>query len=356
MIPDLIEYVTIERSMDEIVCRRITDSPGEHAQFTAAVKEEWGHYRYDAEGQVRGSFMLPICEPWKTLCERNGRLAAIFESIGIAYDQPAPPRWEITVEGLAGLSVKDLFASVNESNYGGSRRVLLEKVSIEDEGLLLENAGADDKYRAMLAFSGLGKIGTARGFETARVFMENVKNADERVRRCVFQAIAEMPGSLTLNTARQWFRRKEWYLQAAAGDILESHATTEDVPMLVEALRVPETIWRQDGRLPGTLWALARFEGIGPIPELEQVFLQAPDCFDRYRAAYAMAVTAFAQFRDRYAFECLWDCHWDTRVHGCETVDLSTPGALERLREVVEDAHEDDDVRQAAQERLEEGS
>jgi hypothetical protein len=92
---------------------------------------------------------------------------------------------------------------------------------------------------------------------------------------------------------------------------------------------------------------------LGWIPEVEQVFCQVPDCFRRYDAANAMHVTAPAEFASKYAFECLWDCDWSTRKLGCKTVSLSTPGALERLRELATDASEDDDIGQAARERLE---
>ena len=165
-------------------------------------------------------------------------------------------------------------------------------------------------------------------------------------------AIEEMPASLTLDTARQWLQRPEHHLQSAGGGILAEHATREDVPWLTEALRTPETLRGEDFRLSGVLAALARFEGFGWIPELEQVFCQVQNSFRRYLAAKAMAATAPVEFACEYAFECLWDCDDDTRALGCEKVSPSTPGAVERLRELASDVGEYDDVRQAAQERL----
>ncbi len=162
-----------------------------------------------------------------------------------------------------------------------------------------------------------------------------------------------MPGSLTLETARQWFRRKEWYLHVAAGGILENHATPEDIPLLIEALRTPETIRREDFRLASALKAMTRFECIGPVPELERIFCEAQSCFDRYRAANAMAATSPVHFTADYAFECLWDCHWDTRELGCEMVSLSADGTIERLRELVTDPNESESLREQARTRLE---
>jgi len=193
---------------------------------------------------------------------------------------------------------------------------------------------------------------TRRAFEAVKAYIEASENADSRVRAEAFRAIAKMPGSLTLDTGRRWFRCKQWYLHVPGGEILENHATLEDIPLLIEALRTPATLRNEDFRLSSALDALARFNGIGPIPKLEQIFDQAPDCFDRHRAANATAVTAPAQFRDQYAFECLWDCHWNTRKLGCETVSLSVPGALDRLREIEADECEFNEVREAAQERL----
>lgn len=135
--------------------------------------------------------------------------------------------------------------------------------------------------------------------------------------------------------------------------MLERHATSEDIPLLVEALRTPETIREDDSRLDSTLIALTRFEGIGPIPELKEAFGRIGGCYERSEAADAMDATAPVHFAAEYAFECLWDCHWGARALGCETVNLSAPGALERIRELAADPHESEDVRQAARERLE---
>jgi hypothetical protein len=165
-------------------------------------------------------------------------------------------------------------------------------------------------------------------------------------------AIEKMPGSVTLDTARQWFQRRECHLQMGAGRVLENYATLEDVPLLIEALHAPETIRGEDCRLSSAFIALTRFNGFGWIPELGQAFCQVQSCWWRYRAAKAMVATAPTEFASRYAFECLWDCHADTRALGCKTVSLPTPGALERVREIVTEGNDSENVRQAAIERL----
>jgi hypothetical protein len=130
---------------------------------------------------------------------------------------------------------------------------------------------------------------------------------------------------------------------------LEKHALPEDVPLLTEALRTPDAFRGEDPRLSGVLGALARFEGFGRIPELEHLFCQVENSFWRFYVAQAMAATAPVEFASEYAFECLWDCDKYARALGCEKVSLSTPGALERLRELAADVCEYDDTWQAAQ-------
>ncbi len=353
VLADVDTPVALEQTVAAL-CHRINGDAKVLAQFNDAVQESWKWYGwYDEKARAQCNFFLPICEPWKTICTHNGEFANLFRGVAIAYDQPSPPKKKPSEEYLASLSLEDLFALVDESNRTRFWRVLPEKVSADDEDYLLEQLSTGDPHRMVLAFRGLGELGTPRAFEAVKSYIEGSENADPRVRARAFQAIAEMPGSRTLETARQWFRRKEHHLQIPAGDILENHATLDDVPLLIEALRTPETVRYEDFRLSSALDALARLDGIGPIPELEQVFRQVQHCFGRYRAAHAMAVTAPVEFASEYAFECLWDCHDDTRALGCEMVSLSSPGALERLREIAADEAEADNVRQAAQERLE---
>jgi hypothetical protein len=144
----------------------------------------------------------------------------------------------------------------------------------------------------------------------------------------------------------------EWHLQVGTGHILSHHATYRDVPLLAEVIRAPETIEWDDFHLSYALEALARCEDFGYIPEIEMVFVEAPHSYDRYRAALAMNATAPTVFQPKYAFECMWDCHGDMRELGCDTVLLSLPGAVGRLKEIATDPHESDDLRRTARLRL----
>lgn len=339
--------------IDEILCRRIREDPQLREEFRSAVESSWNWYCWhDEEARRTRRFFLPFCEPWKSLCQKNREFAELFAGLGLAYDHPATVH-KVTDADVESLSVEELLSSVDKASFYPSKRALVARVSASDENALLRSLASDNKYAVMLAFCGLGELCTPKAFEAVKSYIEGSEEADPSVRRYAFYAIEQMPGSLSLETARQWFRSKEWRFQVAAGGILENHATPEDIPLLIEALRTPETIRREDFRLSIALDAMARFEGIGPVPELERVFCEAQSCFDRYRAADAMAATSSVHFTADYAFECLWDCHWDTRELGCEMVNLSADGAIERLRELAADPNESESLREQAQTRLE---
>jgi len=337
-----------------VLCDRVRSDEKARAQFQKEVQDDWKHYGWHEEKRrAEISFFLPICEPWKTICARNRELADLFAGVGIAYNQPPVPEKESPQDSPYDLSLEETFARVDESNCIRFWRFLPEKVAPEDEDYLLSQLATNNPPRMILALRGLGYLGTPRAVDTVRSYLEASANADRKVRRYAFDALEEMPASLTLDLAREWFRRKEWYLHVPAGGILERHAALEDVPLLIEVLRTPETIRCEDFRLAGALGTMTRFDGIGPIPELEQVFRQVPHCRRRCDAANAMYITAPVEFAAMYAVECLWDCHEETRALGCWTANLSTPGVLERLREIAAEPNDQDDV-EAAVKRLKE--
>jgi len=348
-----LDVPSVLEGIDDTLYRRISSEPSVTAEFINAVERDWKWYcESDQDRRTNSGFLLPVCEPWKTLCNRNPRFASLFGELGIVYD-PAPPLpQKMTEAEIRELSLRETFASVDESNRVRFWRFLPQKVSVDDEEFLLEQANSKDRLRMVLAFRGLGQLGAPKAFEAIKSYIEGAKDADRDVRSYAYMAIEAMPAELTLDTARVWFQSGEHHLHIPAGGILEQHATLDDVPMLVAALRNPETFRCEDFRLSGTLEALALFDDIGPIPELETVFCGVAHCYQRHRAAVAMEITAPLHFQHHYAFECLWDCHDDTRKLGCDTVNLTIPGALERLKELADDENEYGNVREAARKRL----
>lgn len=341
--------------VDQILYERISSDSDAYEQLQDRIEEDWAKYcQMDEEARKRCRRMLPMCEPWKTLCDRNEDLARLFLRNGLPYDPPAAVP-KVTDADLADLSVGDLLSAVDKENFYPSRRAIIVKVSREDEDRLVESLSAGDEYQMRLALRGLGELGTSRAFEAVRSYIEASEHANRRVRATAFDAIEEMPRLRTLETARRWFSRAEWYLFTPGARILEHHATNEDIPLLVQSLRTPEILRGEDCRLRCALGALARFKGLGRIPEIEQVFCQTEDSFRRGDAAEAMAATAPDHFTSEYAYECLWDCDWTALQIGCAMVDLSMPGAIERLKEIADDACESDNTREIAKKRLEGG-
>ncbi len=332
--------------VDLTICDRLSNDPVFRQDFESGILEDSKY------GKQSDGMLLPGCEPWKTLCLKNAEFAKVFKQLCPPEAlEPLPAVENKAPADLTGLSIEELFTLVERPDRPLLYRIfeaLERRVSREDEELLLRNLSREDEYRAKLALKGLGALGTPTAFEAVRTLIESSEGLNPRIRSQAFRAIGEMPASLTLETGRKWFQQDQWYLQVAGGEILENHATPDDVPLLVDALRTPKTIQCEDFRLSSALEAFWLLDGIGHIPEIENVFVVVPHSYKRYRAAWAMETTAPHVFQTMYAYECLWDCHWDTRICGCETASLSQPGVLARLKELADDPNESKQVRQAA--------
>lgn len=332
--------------VDVTVCDRLSNDLVFRRDFETGVLEQLELYKGCEHGF---GLLLPMFDPWRTLCQANAQLAKVFDRLCPPEAIESFMRKEEKVDvDLAGLSVGELFALAERPIFYKARKALEEKLSDKDEQLLLQNLSPEDEYNAMLALHGLGMLGTPTAFEIVKSMIETSEKMNSRVRSQAFKAIGKMPGSLSLNTARQWFQRSEWYLQVAGGEILENHATPDDLPLLVDMLSTPETIQCEDFRLSSAHEAFWRLDGIGHIPEIENAFVTAPHSYHRWRAAWAMDATAPDVFQANYACECLWDCHDRTRLCGCEIASLSQPGVLARLKEIAADPAESNRVRESA--------
>ncbi len=75
--------------IDEMMCRRITDDPHLYEQFRDGVEREWSWYcLWDENARRQSRALLPVCEPWKSLCRKNSGLAKLFARVGLPYDHP----------------------------------------------------------------------------------------------------------------------------------------------------------------------------------------------------------------------------------------------------------------------------
>jgi hypothetical protein len=343
--------------VDCTICDRFSKDQAFREDFESSIFNDLQMYCKSDENLDVGP-LLPVCEPWKSLCQKNKQLAQTFHQFCPSDVIQSPDRMKDTVfQDFMELSISELFTIMDRPDrpvFYKVSQALVQKVSLVDEDLLLKNLSDENEYKAMLALKGLGILGTPRAFEAVKLIIEFTEKPHSRVRARAFDAIAQMPAQLSLETGRKWFQQDEWYLQAAGGMILANHATSEDIPLLVDVLKTPKTIQCEDFRLSSALEAFWRLDGIGHIPEIENVFIVVPHSYQRNRAAYAMAVTALNVFQTNYAYECLWDCHDDTRICGCENVPLSHPGVLARLNEILKNPNEVDEVREAAKHAINE--
>ena len=71
--------------IDKIMCRRIIDHPRVYEQFRDKVERDWRWYCWwDEDARKKGRALLPVCEPWKSLCRKNSGLAELFVAGRIA--------------------------------------------------------------------------------------------------------------------------------------------------------------------------------------------------------------------------------------------------------------------------------
>ena len=337
--------------VDRTICNRLSEDQSFCEDFESSIVDDLQMYCTSDKDLDVGP-LLPVCEPWKSLCQKNERLAQAFHQFcpPNAIKSPGRKKHEVFPD-LTELSTRELFAIMDRPDgprFYKIARALEQKVSLDDEKLLLTNLSDENEYRIMLALTGLGELGTHKAFEAIKSIIEFTKEPHSRVRAQAIKSLVRIPASLSLETGRQWFQKDEWYFQVGGGAILANHATLDDIPLLVKALNTLQTIECKDFRLSNALEAFWRFDCVGHIPEIENVFIVVPHSYHRWRAAYAMATTAPDVFQAHYAYECLWDCHDDTRICGCENASLSQPGVLARLNEISEDPNEDDEVRAAA--------
>jgi hypothetical protein len=168
--------------------------------------------------------------------------------------------------------------------------------------------------------------------------------------------LRQLPPSLVLPVARRWYGAAEWHLNGVAGDILEEHATPEDLPqvraLLAAAGATPVPYYADLYRACNALEVLARMRDVGPLPEVEKAFVEIGYSYGRMLAVQAMQANAPEWFAETYAFECMWDCEYGTRELGCASVALHQSGARERLEALAADELEGESVREIARVRL----
>ena len=229
--------------------------------------------------------------------------------------------------------------------------------SDEDAAVLLPAIDIRHPWRALAALRALGPRRDPRVYEPARRIVEegrfNWRDSQHHpimLRAAAADALAVLAAGLVLPLAREWRSSHRWKFRRSGIDILERHATQEDIPWIIRQLRRPVTHGRAYA-FCDYMQMLARFPEHGPFPVVRRIFREFPYSFGRKFIADALAKTD-PEFPSDRAYECLWDCEDSVRIIGCQSVDMALSNARNRLEELARDEFEDEDVRGAARSRL----
>lgn len=204
-------------------------------------------------------------------------------------------------------------------------------------------AGCPNPWGRRFALHVLG----LRGDTTPLDAVETVLASDEigAGRAAAWHYVSALPPEISLPLARQWLEKDDGR-SGVAGGVLAEHAESADTSAVRRALARAVDYYT----ICDLVTALGRLPEGGPYPELATVYLGSAYSYARMRAVTAMAATDPA-FAETWAEECLWDCEDVSRDVGARYVPL-TARAVERLRELANDVHEETAVREAAAGRL----
>jgi hypothetical protein len=304
---------------------------------------------------------------WEKWAPRYPCMAHLVEELNVLEEErkrgrPSYP----TPEKYTDMPTAVLLEEVGAYNWRPVQKAALSKLRRQDKDLYVKAFDTDNPFAWWLAFECLSALRMAEpvyatALQKSVEYLPVLESSEEPAglksqKRLVITAILEaLPPEMTLPYARRWFNSPGWQLSRLANDLLHEHATIDDFPVvyaaLAEMLRETPDMMNGYYEVCDLLQILTGFAGIGPLPEVERVFVETDWSYAREWAARAMASNAQDWFARGYAFECLWDADEDIRVIGCESVALDVPGAAERLRALADDPFEDESVREAARKR-----
>ncbi len=248
------------------------------------------------------------------------------------------------------LSIQEMFDICDERNYMKLSKIIESKVRESHVAFLNKILlGEWNHSTFMLAARVLGTIGTVESFQCLKSFIET--NADKKgaVFAQAMRRVENTPPEVCLDTGREWFLSHKHTLRLMGERILEAHASFDDIAMLRETI----TLCSDTGdmyRLCSAIDALDNFPNIGFIPEVEHAYHEVPYSFARKQAARTMLTNTPYEFAAEYAYECLHDCEYGTKIIGMEGVNTHDSAAAQRIKELAEDPYQDEDIRNRASE------
>jgi hypothetical protein len=301
--------------------------------------------------------LKPLWQEWSETYPGIARLVGEVQEIYHGYERPQS--WP----DLRSAYVVELLAAADVSNRRQIEKILLSRLKHADVSKYVDAFQTNNPFAWQIAFACLTAMKRAEPhydlvFSTMARYLESATEEETKRgrRHACAVVLRQLPPSMVLPVARRWYGAAEWHLNGVAGDILEEHATPEDIPqaraLLAAAGAAPVPYYADLYRACNALEILARMRDVGPLPDVERAFVEIGYSYGRKRAAQAMQANAPEWFAGTYAFECMWDCEDETREIGCASVALHLSGATERLEALAADELEGESVREVARARL----
>lgn len=307
---------------------------------------------------VYGIFVEPALNRlWQSFSVTNPCIARLLNEvreIESTYDWSTDPNYK-------SLPVVELLAVANARNNRHIEKILLSRLNHSDVNIYVSAFAVDNPFAWRIAFQCLAAMKRVAPFydlilNKVVTYLESqspvASDFTSGKRRVLELILLGIPTDMTLPLARRWFQSPQRHLRLIGEAILKEHATLDDLPHVQSALAAAVESATPSNteayRICAALDILTRFRDIGPVPEVETVFVQSGYSYARLRAARAMHANAPTWFAENYAYECLWDCEEEIRQMGCASVPNTIVGAIQRLRSMAEDPFESDLVKQAA--------
>lgn len=356
----LVDYIGYGYWWSDVLTSGAVAQADRNADFAAAVCRRFPT-GYELFAALDYNLHFMRYEPWSTWRGTIPCINRLLEEVESSFvripTKPTPKGQKFTQ-----FSIRELLSMVELQNYREVKKAVVHNARRSDKAVLLEAVREGDFFVASAAFHGLVKLKLAETayelmLEKARAFMEAGVERKGLVIRIVEDVLLAIPGQQLYDLAWRWFDSPDWYLRVVGQDLVEDRAVPEDIPKLRASLRQALDEATPDNtevyRICSVLDALARFPRIGILPEVERAFLDMDYSYARWKATMALNINAPGEFREHYAFECLWDCEVRVRLLACEQVDASMPQARTRLGELEADPFEQEVVRDSARRRLE---
>ena len=294
--------------------------------------------------------------------EQFVNLSRFSSRIGVSVSKVSTITTKENPPDLAALSPTELLGMANEKNYRPLGKAIAEIVGPAEVDLLISHVSLEKPFVTYVALAGLTKLAPPNLSGWLSNFWSTIPESSKEtltrnhgfvaLRQSFRRAILALPPTSTLPLARGWIYEKDFRKRDMAEEVLQAHATPDDISILRATLRSMLTDEEAEWRC-FMIKAFYKLPGIGIIPELIDIFYHFRFSMGRSYAAEAIQITSPEFFAKTLALECLWDCEEGTRELGAKFAPLESPEALHRIWHLVEDSFESEEVRNAAKARVE---